>query len=47
MGILAASEFAIQCTENRLKGYTTRPLIFYRDMILLIKHNADLELIHQ
>ena len=34
-------------TSNRLKGSITSQLVFGRDMILLIKHTVDWELIHQ
>ena len=46
-GILAAAEFAILSTTNMLKGYSPGQLMFGRDMILLIKHKLDWELIRQ
>ena len=36
--ILVAAEFVTRSTEYRLKGYSTRTLVFSRDIILLIKH---------
>ena len=39
--VLAAAEFAIFSTTNRLKGCSTGQLIFFRDMILPIKHIVD------
>ena len=45
MGILSVSAFTIHYTANILKGYTPVQLIFGRDMILLIKHNSDWEVI--
>ena len=47
LGILAASEFAIFSTTNRLKGYSPGQLVFGRDIIILIKHNMYWELIRQ
>ena len=47
LGILAASEFAIFSTTNRLKGYSPGQLVFGRDIIILIKHTVDWELIRQ
>ena len=46
-GILAAAEFAIISTENRLKGYSPGQLVFSREIILPIKYTVDWELIHQ
>ena len=46
-GILAAVAFTIRQTTNRLKGYRSRQLVFGCDMILLIKHEMDWELIRQ
>ena len=46
-GILAAAEFAIRSTKNRLKGYSTGQLVFGHDMIILIKHKVDRELIRK
>ena len=40
LGILAAAEFIIHSTANRLKGYTPGQLIFGCDMILQIKHEV-------
>ena len=34
-------------TENTLKGYSNVELVFRRDMILLIEHTVDWELIRQ
>ena len=45
--ILAAAEFSIFSTTNRQKSYSSGQLMFGRDMILLIKHRAGLELIRQ
>ena len=39
--------FAILSTENVLKGYIPGQLVFGRDMILLIKHKVDWQLIRQ
>ena len=47
MVILAAAYFSILSTANTLKGYSTGQLVFGRDMILLIKHKVDWELILQ
>ena len=44
-GILAVAAFAIPSTTNRQKGYSLSQLIFGCDMILLIKHRVDWELI--
>ena len=38
--ILAATEFAIFVTKNRLKGYSPVQLLFGRDVIIPIKHNV-------
>ena len=46
-GILDAAAFAIRSTTNRQKGYSPVQLILGRDIILLIKHRVDLELICQ
>ena len=46
-GILSAAAFAILSTTNRLKCYIQGQLVFDRDMILLIKHKVDWELICQ
>ena len=40
-----AEAFTIISTENGLKGYSPGQLVFARDMILLIKHMVDWELI--
>ena len=45
--ILAAAEFEICPTTNRLKGNSLVQLIFGRDMILLVKHRVDWVLIRQ
>ena len=45
--MLAAEVFSIISTKNRLKVYSPGQLIFGRDMIPLIKHTVDWELIHQ
>ena len=47
LGILAAAEFDILSTTNRLKTYIPGQLIFGRDMILPIKLTMDWELIRQ
>ena len=47
MGILAAAAFSILSTTNRQKSYSPVHLIFGQDMILLIKHRVDWELIRQ
>ena len=47
MGILAAAAFSIPSTTNRQKGYSPGQLLFCCDMILLIKHRVDWELILQ
>ena len=46
-GILATSVFGIRSTTNRKKGYSLGQLGFVRDMILIIKHTVDWELIRQ
>ena len=47
LGILVATSFVILSNENRLKYYSLGKLVFVCDMILLIKHTSDLELIRQ
>ena len=47
LGILAALEFVIISTTNRMKGYSPVQLIFIRDIILPIKHMVHWELIRQ
>ena len=47
IGILASTAFEIRSTTNRQKYYSPCHLIFVRDMILLIKHRVDWELIRQ
>ena len=44
-GNLAAAAFTIHLTTSSQKGYSPGQLIFGRDMILLIKHRVDWELI--
>ena len=44
--ILAAAAFSILSTKNRLKFYSLVQLLLGRDMILLIKHKVDWEIIH-
>ena len=44
-GILAAASFSVLSTTNSLKGYRLVQLIFFRDMIISIKHTVDWELI--
>ena len=46
-GILAAAAFAIHSTTSRQKCYSPGQLIFFRDVILLIKHRLGWELIRQ
>ena len=46
-GILAAATFEILSTTNRQRVYSPGQLIFFRDMIILIKHRVDWELIRQ
>ena len=46
-GILSAAAFEIHSTTNRIKRYSTGQLVFFRDMILPIKHTVDWELIRQ
>ena len=46
-GILTAAVFSILSTTNRKNGYSPGQLIYGRDMILLIKHTVDWELIRQ
>ena len=43
-GILAASEFVIHLTTNRLKYYSPGQLVVGRDKILLTKHKVDWEI---
>ena len=45
--MLASTAFAIHSTANRLKCYTLVQLIFFRDTILRVKHNAGWKLILQ
>ena len=47
LGILAAASYEICSTKNRLKCYSPGQLVFGRDMILLITHTVDWELIPQ
>ena len=46
-GILASASFAISSTKNMQKGYSLVQLIFGCDVIILIKHRADWELLRQ
>ena len=46
-GILSAASFVIRSTNNRGMGYIPVQLIFGHDMIILIKHRVDWELIIQ
>ena len=46
-GILDAAAFEIRSTTSGQKGYSLGQIIFGRDMILLIKHRVDWELISQ
>ena len=46
-GILAAAAFVIFSTTSMKKGYSPGQLIFGHDMIILIKHRVDWELIRQ
>ena len=46
-GILAAASFAVLSTNNRQKCYSLGQLLFGRDIILLIKHKVDWELVRQ
>ena len=47
-GILAAGTFSIRSTTNSIRGYSTRQLLFGRDMVLFIKHKVHWGLIlHQ
>ena len=39
-GVLAVAAFAICSTTNVLKGYSPFKLLFFRDMVLLIKHRV-------
>ena len=45
--ILAASVFSISSTNNRQKGYSLGQLIFFHNIILLIKHRVNWELIRE
>ena len=47
LDILAAAAFTICQKTNMLKGYRPLQLVFGCDMILLIKHEVDWELIRQ
>ena len=47
LGILAAASFSIHSTKIGLKGYSLVQSLFGHDMILLIKHKVDCELICQ
>ena len=47
LGILAAEALATYSTTNKLKAYSLFQLVFFRDMILLIKHKLNWELIRQ
>ena len=47
MGILAAVEFNIRSTKNRLAFYTQFQLVFLRDIIPPIKHITYWRLINQ
>ena len=44
---MATAAFAIRSTTSRQKVYSPGQLIFGRDIILLIKHRVDWELIRQ
>ena len=46
-GILDAAAFAILSITNRKNVYSPSQMIFDRDMIILIKHRMDWELIRQ
>ena len=46
-GILASAAFTINPTANGLKGYSMGQLVFFCDMILLMKHMVDWELLRQ
>ena len=46
-GILSAAAFTIFSTTNRQKCYSPGQLVFVRNMILIIKHMVDWELICQ
>ena len=46
-GILVLTALGICSTTNRLKCYSPEQLVFFRDMILLIKHMLDWKLIRQ
>ena len=43
--ILSAADFAILLTENRLRGYSPGQLVFGQDVVFLIKHTLDWELL--
>ena len=45
--ILTAEEFATFSTKNEIKGYNPGQSIFRRDMILLVRHTVNWELIRQ
>ena len=47
LGILSTAEFAISSKTNRLNVYSPVQLVFGHDIILLIKHKVDGELIRQ
>ena len=47
LGILFASDFSIISTIYMMKSYSPGQLIFGHDIILLIKHTLDWELIRQ
>ena len=46
-GILDAAAFAIRSTANGKNVYSPGQWIFDRDMIIMIKHRVDWELIRQ
>ena len=46
-GFLSEAALEINSIANRLKGYSPGKLVFGRNMILPIKHKADLESISQ
>ena len=47
MGILEAESFSILLTTNISKVYSIGQLVFVYDIIILIKHKVDWELIYQ
>ena len=47
MVILAATPFTIWSTANIIKGYTSGQLVLGRGVILPIRYNVELEIIHQ